>query len=71
MASHFASLAAARSNLGTKKPEADNVLKGIKDGSNEIIWRDDEQVMRIYIEKQCSETPGALVDVMTAGGAAA
>lgn len=29
----------------TKKPDADNVLKGIKDGCNGIVWRDDAQVV--------------------------
>jgi len=64
-------LAAAGSIAATKKPDADNVLKGIKDGCNGIVWRDDAQVVRIHIEKRYSETPGALVKVMTAGGEAA
>lgn len=61
-------LAAAGSIAATKKPDADNVLKGIKDGCNGIIWRDDAQVVRIHIEKRYSEVPGAMVRVMLAGG---
>lgn len=34
-------LAAAGSIAATKRPDADNVLKWIKDGCNGIIWRDD------------------------------
>jgi Holliday junction resolvase RusA-like endonuclease len=64
-------LAAAGSIAATKKPDADNVLKGIKDGCNGIVWRDDAQVVRIVLEKWYSETPGALVEVSTTNGEAA
>lgn len=64
-------LAAAGSIAATKKPDADNVLKGIKDGCNGIIWRDDAQVVRIIIVKRYSETPSALIKVMETGGEAA
>ena len=64
-------LAVAGGIAATKKPDADNVLKGIKDGCNGIIWRDDAQVVRIMIEKRYSETPGALVEVMAMSGEAA
>lgn len=64
-------LAAAGSIAATKKPDADNVLKGIKDGCNGIIWRDDAQVVRIVLEKRYSETPGAHVEVIAADGCAA
>jgi Holliday junction resolvase RusA-like endonuclease len=47
------------------------VLKGIKDGCNGIIWRDDAQVVRIVLEKRYSRTPGALVEVSTTNGEAA
>lgn len=64
-------MAVAGAIAATKKPDADNVLKGIKDGCNGIIWRDDAQVVRIMIEKRYSETPGALVEVMATAGEAA
>lgn len=56
-------LALAGEILPTKKPDADNVLKGIKDGCNGIVWRDDSQVVRIGIGKVYSETPCARVTV--------
>lgn len=65
------SLAAAGLIAATKKPDADNVLKGIKDGCNGIIWRDDAQVVRIVLEKQYSETPSAQVQIDAALGTAA
>jgi Holliday junction resolvase RusA-like endonuclease len=64
-------LAAAGSIAATKKPDADNVLKGIKDGCNGIIWRDDAQVVRIVLEKRYSETPGARIEVLAGEGSAA
>lgn len=64
-------LALAGTICATKKPDADNVLKGIKDGCNGIVWRDDAQVVRIVLEKRYSATPGALIEVTEAVGEAA
>lgn len=55
----------------TKKPDADNVLKGIKDGCNGIVWRDDAQVVRISLEKVYAESPSAAVTVHELEGEAA
>lgn len=63
--------AAAGAIAATKKPDADNVLKGIKDGCNGIIWKDDAQVVRIMLSKRYSETPGALIQVMETEGSPA
>jgi Holliday junction resolvase RusA-like endonuclease len=52
----------------TKKPDADNVLKGIKDGCTGIVWRDDAQVVRVMLEKRYSATPRALVRVFEIEG---
>ena len=54
-----------------KKPDAGNVLKGIKDGCNGIVWADDAQVVRIMIEKRYSEMPSAVVHVVEVAGEAA
>lgn len=64
-------LAVAGTIAPTKKPDVDNVLKGIKDGCNGIVWRDDAQVVRVMISKRYSETPGALVQITATGGEAA
>lgn len=64
-------LAVAGEILPTKKPDADNVLKGIKDGCNGILWRDDAQVVRIGIAKLYAETPHARVSVSESEKAAA
>ena len=63
--------AVAGTICATKKPDADNVLKGIKDGCNGIVWTDDAQVVRIMLEKRYSETPNAIVEVAELQGEAA
>ena len=55
----------------TKKPDADNVLKGIKDACNGIVWRDDSQVINIGLHKEYSETPFVRVRVMECLGESA
>lgn len=57
--------------LPTKKPDADNVLKGLKDGCNGIVWRDDAQVVEVLLRKRYAETPSAVVHVGNVIGLAA
>jgi len=47
----------------TAKPDADNVVKAIKDGLNKIVWVDDSQVCEVHVMKLYSNTPGVLIDV--------
>lgn len=46
------------------KPDLDNYVKGIKDGMTGIIWRDDNQVARLIIEKLYSDSPRAEIKVV-------
>lgn len=64
-------LAAAGAIRATKKPDADNVLKGIKDGCNGIVWRDDAQVVSITLQKGYSEIPHASVSIRELQGESA
>ena len=41
----------------TKKPDADNVVKGIADSLNQIAYRDDTQIVDCQVRKFYSETP--------------
>lgn len=41
----------------TKKPDADNVLKAIKDGMNGVVYRDDAQVFDIRLHKRYGTDP--------------
>ncbi|PJO42920.1 RusA family crossover junction endodeoxyribonuclease [Lysinibacillus xylanilyticus] len=45
----------------TKKPDLDNLIKGIKDGCNKIIWHDDSQIVDMTVRKFYSEQPRAEV----------
>lgn len=47
----------------TSKPDADNVIKGIFDAMNDIVWRDDKQVVDLQVSKRYDETPRASVEV--------
>lgn len=64
-------LAIAGAIRATKKPDADNVLKGLKDGCNGIVWRDDAQVVCIELSKAYGEVPAASVAVLEMNGEAA
>lgn len=43
--------------LPTKKPDVDNVLKGVMDALTGVIWQDDSQVCDIVCVKRYSENP--------------
>ena len=47
----------------TKKPDADNVEKGVFDGMNGVVWVDDVQVVQVFKRKRYAETPGVVVIV--------
>lgn len=46
-----------------KKPDADNILKGILDAMNEIVYKDDVQVIKINVIKKYSSEPCVYVVV--------
>lgn len=60
--------AAAGEIRATKKPDADNVVKLIKDACNGIVWRDDAQVVRLVVQKEYAERPGISVAVSEVAG---
>ncbi|KYG89014.1 hypothetical protein A0U40_13385 [[Bacillus] sp. KCTC 13219] len=45
------------------KPDADNLVKGIKDGMNGIIWGDDAQIVELVARKWYSMEPRAEIKV--------
>ena len=47
----------------TVKPDADNILKTIMDGLNNIAWNDDKQVVTATVNKFYSETPNCEVTI--------
>lgn len=54
----------------TSKPDIDNVIKGIFDAMNGIVFVDDKQVVRLNVEKCYGVTPCATVMVYPLGGEA-
>lgn len=47
----------------TSKPDVDNVIKGIFDACNEIVWRDDKQACDVRVIKRYDQTARAVVEV--------
>jgi Holliday junction resolvase RusA-like endonuclease len=47
----------------TSKPDVDNVVKGIFDALNDIVWKDDKQVCDVTISKRYSTIAQAVVSV--------
>ena len=47
--------------LHIKKPDVDNLAKGIKDGITGIIWTDDSLIVELLVRKHYSENPRAEV----------
>lgn len=47
----------------TKKPDADNIIKVIADGLNEVAYYDDKQIVSCSVEKFYSEDPRVEVTI--------
>lgn len=45
------------------KPDIDNLVKGLFDAANGIVWKDDNQVVRCEAEKVYSDSPGITLEV--------
>lgn len=62
-------LAASEGKIrATKKPDADNVLKGVKDACNGILWVDDSQVVVITVRKLYHAEPCVVIAVREVEG---
>jgi Holliday junction resolvase RusA-like endonuclease len=48
----------------TSKPDIDNTCKILADSCNEIVWRDDKQIVDLSVRKRYSETARATVQVI-------
>ena len=49
--------------LPTSKPDIDNVIKGIFDAMNDIVWRDDKQVVSVSAYKLYADVAQTMVSV--------
>lgn len=50
----------------TTRPDIDNVEKAIFDACNNVVWKDDVQVVRVTKAKRYGSTPGVSVTVVAA-----
>ncbi|UQD53323.1 RusA family crossover junction endodeoxyribonuclease [Bacillus methanolicus] len=55
--------AAAIGEYHVKKPDADNLVKGVFDAMNKIAWKDDNQVAKITAIKIYGENPGIEITI--------
>lgn len=49
--------------LPIKKPDVDNLAKGIKDGITGVIWKDDSLITELHIRKFYSDKPRAEIKI--------
>lgn len=52
----------------TTKPDVDNYIKSVFDGLNQVIWKDDSQVVDLQVSKFYSENPRIEVEIEEIGG---
>lgn len=48
----------------TSKPDIDNLVKGLFDAANGIVWKDDSQVVEVKAEKGYRNEPGIWLEVI-------
>lgn len=51
--------------LPTKKPDVDNLAKGIMDSLSTLLYKDDKQIVELFVRKQYSIEPGVEVILST------
>lgn len=49
--------------MPTTKPDMDNIEKALLDGFNEVVWKDDVQVVDVTKAKRYGQVPGITVTV--------
>ncbi len=47
----------------TVDPDASNVVKAVEDGLNGVVWRDDNQVVKLEVSMQYSDCEGVTVKI--------
>ena len=48
----------------TTTPDTDNCVKAISDAINGVVWKDDKQVVELFVVKRYSLTPCAIVTIL-------
>lgn len=52
-----------RHTLPTTKPDCDNVLKGLQDAMESIVYEADQQIVAVSVRKQYHVCPGVMVTI--------
>lgn len=47
----------------TSRPDGDNYLKAVQDALNEIVWKDDSQIIDARVLKEYSDSPAMRIEV--------
>jgi Holliday junction resolvase RusA-like endonuclease len=47
----------------TGKPDASNRIKMLEDALNQVVWKDDSQLVDVRLVKRYGTTPGAVLEV--------
>ena len=47
----------------TSKPDCDNVLKGLQDAMESIVYQADQQIVKVSVLKEYSTTPGVTITI--------
>lgn len=55
--------AEAEGQYHTKRPDTDNLIKGLFDSLNNLVWKDDNQVCKISAKKIYSSKPGIEIEI--------
>jgi Holliday junction resolvase RusA-like endonuclease len=45
--------------------DLDNLSKAVLDGCNEVVWKDDKQIVDLHLTKTIGKSPCAIVSVMS------
>ena len=59
---------AANGMMHTKKPDLDNLVKGLFDAVNGLCWVDDNRVSSVIASKEYSDEPGIDITIVPIGG---
>lgn len=54
--------------LPTSRPDVDNYAKAVLDALNEVVFRDDSQVVQLIARKRYSERPGLTIQIVEMRG---
>lgn len=52
-----------------KRPDADNIAKGVKDAMKGVVYKDDSQIVELLVRKSYGDPPRVVIGIKEAEGA--